>query len=93
MNVTHNKKYTLKILHLQLTIKPSSFFECPMARRTICSSSETSNEIISIKALQSTLKSSRAKVIRIYEAGCTSCLMEWTKTKKISYSGIINLFQ
>ena len=59
-----------------------------MARRTICSSSETSNEIISIKALQSIIKSSRAKVIKIYEAGGTGCLMERTKTEKISYSGI-----
>ena len=55
--------------------------------------SETSNEIISIKALQYTIKSSRAKVIRIYEAGGTGCLMEQTKTKKILYSGIINSLQ
>ena len=52
MNETHNNKYTLKILHSQLTIRLSLFFEYPMARRTICSCSETSNEIISIKALQ-----------------------------------------
>ena len=53
-----------------------------MARRTICSCSETSNEIISIKVLQKAIKSSCAKVIRIYEAGGTGCLMEQTKTKK-----------
>ena len=75
----------LKILHSQLTIKLSFFFECPMAMRivtrTICSSSETSNKVTSIKALQQTIKSSRAKVIRIYKAGGTDCLMERMKTK------------
>ena len=40
-----------------------------MARRTICGSLETSNETISIK--KANIKSSRAKVIRIYEAGGT----------------------
>ena len=42
-----------------------------MARRTTCGSLETSNETISIK--KATIKSSRAKVIRIYEAGGTGC--------------------
>ena len=48
----HNNKYTLKSTPLATHNKTISFFEYPMARRTICSSSETSNEIISIKALQ-----------------------------------------
>ena len=39
-----------------------------MARRTIYSSSETSNKIISIKALQQTIKSSRAKVRKFHTA-------------------------
>ena len=76
-----NNKYTLKVLHSQLTIKLSFFFECPIARGTICSSSETSKKIISIKTLQYTIKSSCAKLIRIYEAGGTGCLMEQMKTK------------
>ena len=42
----HDNKYTLKSIPLQLTIK--LFFECPMAMRTIYSSSET---IISIKVV------------------------------------------
>ena len=88
----HNNKYTLKSTPLA-THNKTIIYEYPMARRTICSCSETSNEIISIKTLQKTIKSSCAKVIRIYEVGGTGCLMEWTKTKKISYSGIINFLQ
>ena len=60
-----------------------------MATRTTCSSSETSNEIISIKVLQYTIESLRVKVIRIYEVDGTDYLMEWTKTKKVSYSRIM----
>ena len=53
-----------------------------MAMRTICSSSETSNVVISINLLQWTIKSSCAtKVIRIYEASGTDYLMEQTKTR------------
>ena len=44
INNLYFKKYSP-----QLKIKLSFFFEYPMARRTICSPSETSNEIISIK--------------------------------------------
>ena len=51
MNETHNNKYTLKSTPLA-THNRIIFFKCPMARRTICSSSETSIEIISIKVLQ-----------------------------------------
>ena len=47
----HTNKYTLKSTPLA-THNKTFFFEYPMARRTICSFPETSNEIISIKALQ-----------------------------------------
>ena len=86
-----NIKHTLKSTPLA-THNKTIFFKCPTARRTICSSLETSNEIISIKALQF-IKFSHAKGIKIYEVGSTDCLMDWTKTKKISYSRIINFFQ
>ena len=52
MKCTITNIATLKSTPSQLTIKLSFFFEYPMAVRTICSSSETSNEIISIKSLQ-----------------------------------------
>ena len=91
MKCTLTKLIYIKILYSQHTIKPSFFFEYAMARRTICSSLETSNEIISIKVFQWIIKSSRVKVIRIYEAGGTGCLMKQTKTKKISYNGIYQL--
>ena len=47
---THNNKYTLKSTPLATYNKAILlFWTYPMARRTICSPSETSNEIISIK--------------------------------------------
>ena len=49
MNEAHNNKYTLKSTPLATHNKTTFFFEYPMARRTICSPSENSNEIISIK--------------------------------------------
>ena len=74
-NETHDNKYTTPLATNNKTI---FLFECPMTTKTICSSSETSNVTIS---LQQPIKSSRAKVIIIYEAGSTDCIMEQTKTK------------
>ena len=45
-NETHNNKCTFKNTPLTTHNKIIFLFEYPMARRTICSSSETSNEII-----------------------------------------------
>ena len=44
---THNNKYTLRSTPLASQNKPIFLFECPMATRTIFSSLETSNVIIS----------------------------------------------
>ena len=48
MNETHNKKYSTP---LATDNKISFFFECPVAKKTICSFSETANEVISIKVV------------------------------------------
>ena len=48
----HTNKYTLKRTPLTTHNETIFLFEYPVARRTICSSLETSNEIILIKALQ-----------------------------------------
>ena len=50
-NEAPNNKYTFKSTPLA-THNKTIFFEYPMARRTICGSSETSNKIVSIKVLQ-----------------------------------------
>ena len=52
MNEMHNNKYTFKSTPFATHNKTMFLFECPMATRTICSYSETLNEVISIKALQ-----------------------------------------
>ena len=85
----HNNKYTLKSTQLA-THNKSFFFEYTMAKRTICSFSETANEIISIKVLQETIKSSRAKVIRIYEVGGTGCRRKLRKFHSVELSTFSN---
>ena len=92
-NETYNNKYTFKSTPLATHNKTIFLFKCPMARRTTCSSLATSNEIISIKALQWTIKSSRAKVIRIYKADGTDCLMSGSKLRKFHTVNLVSYGQ
>ena len=45
-NETYDNKYTFKSTPLATNNKTIFLFECPMATRTICSSLETSNVVI-----------------------------------------------
>ena len=68
-------------------------FKFPMVTRTICSPLKTPNMLISNYSTSvDYIKSSHAKVITIYRAGGTDCLMEWTKTHTVKLSGFSNNF-